>query len=323
MKSKLFVLPLLAIALTACQNQNSSSECNCSSYKYLGSELSIISPTGAPALAFYNYATNPQFETNAVPTNIVATMNAGQKDIVVLPTNAGVQAIVNKNAPYKIAATLTFGNFYIASMGNDTNNTMDANDTILLFQKNNVPDKIFHYVYGDTLDSALHYVEAVSDVAKAAISGTFVDPDTGTNMTPNYVLIAEPALSTVRTKKRNIFVYADLQEEYKKKSNNLEIFQASVFVKNDAKYHFVDAFLSSLKKDVEAMLKDSKVLKEGLAQSSQSETIYGVAPETAVEVLEEGNGMGLGFKYAKENKASIDQFLSLFNIATTDEKIYY
>ena len=71
------------------------------------------------------------------------------------------------------------------------------------------------------------------------------------------------------------------------------------------------------------MLKDSKVLKEGLAQSSQAETIYGVAPETAVEVLEEGNGMGLGFKYAKENKASIDQFLSLFNIATTDEKIYY
>ena len=323
MKSKLFVLPLLAIALTACQNQSSSSECECSSYKYLGTELSIISPTGAPALAFYNYATNPKFETNAVPTNIVATMNAGQKDIVVLPTNAGVQAIVNKNAPYKIAATLTFGNFYIASMGNDTNNTMDANDTILLFQKNNVPDKIFHYIYGDALDSVLHYVEAVSDVAKAAISGTFVDPDTGTNMTPNYVLIAEPALSTVRTKKSNIFVYSDLQEEYKKKSNNLEIFQASVFVKNDVEYRYVDAFLSSLKKDVEAMLKDSKVLKEGLAQSSQSETIYGVAPETAVEVLEEGNGMGLGFKYAKENKASIDQFLSLFNIATTDEKIYY
>ena len=324
MKNKLFVLPLLAIMLTACQNQSSSSSCDCSSsYIYQGNELSIITPTGAPALAFYNYSDNPKFETNAVPTNIVATMNAAQKDVVVLPTNAGVQAIVNKNAPYKIAATLTLGNFYIASMGNDTNNTMDANDTILLFQKNNVPDKIFHYVYGNTLDSALHYVEAVSDVAKAAISGSFVDADTGTNMTPNYVLIAEPALSTVRTKKNNIFVYADLQEEYKKKSNNLEIYQASVFVKNDLDEEIVTAFLKSIKKDVENMLKDSNVLKEGMNRSDVAETLYGVAPDTAAEVLQEGNGMGLGFKYAKENKAAIDQFLSLFNIATTDEKIYF
>ena len=44
---------------------------------------------------------------------------------------------------------------------------VDADDKILLFQKGNVPDKIFHYVYGDAFDSSIYYVNAVSDAAIA------------------------------------------------------------------------------------------------------------------------------------------------------------
>ncbi|MBP5574799.1 MAG: hypothetical protein J6X50_03550, partial [Bacilli bacterium] len=195
--------------------------------------LSVISPTGAPALAFYNFGSYESFETNSDPaTGILPLMVAGKKDVVVLPTNAGMQAILTKNAEYKIAATISFGNFYLVSMGNDENNEIGADDNIVLFQKGNVPDKIFHYIYGDTLDAGIHYLPAVSDAASAAISGSYVDAETGNNLVPNYVLLAQPVLTNVLAKKSNVTVYANIQEKYKEKSNNLPLFQASVFVKN-------------------------------------------------------------------------------------------
>lgn len=318
---KKYFIPLIIASMTlvGCNAKNSSSEVK----EFDRTSLSIITPTGAPALAFYNYAGLPNFETNSVPTNIVGIMAAGQKDVAVLPTNAGIQAIKGKNAPYQIAATITFGNFYIASMGNDADNEMNAGDKILLFQKGNVPDKIFHYVYGDAFDSSIYYVNAVSDAAAALISGSFTDAESGESVVPNYVMVAEPVLTNVLSKKENVKVYADVQAKYKEKSGNKELFQASVFVKNTLEKELVTSFLSSLKDDVEGAIADPSKLSAGMAKESAAQEVFGVAPQMAENVLKKNNGMGLGFKYAKENKDAIETFLSLFNIKDLDEKIYF
>ena len=323
---KIFPLLLTTLAISACSiNTNSSTGGQGGADVYYHPEMfTIVTPTGAPALAFYDYAGYKNFETNSVPTNIVAMMNKGEKDVVVLPTNAGVQAIVNANAPYKIAATITFGNFYIVSMNNDDNQVMDENDTILLFQKNNVPDKIFHYVYGDTLNFALHYVSAVSDAASAVIGGKFTDPDLGTELVPNYVMVAEPVLTNILSKKGEaVSVYANVQEEYKKKSNNAELFQASVFVKNSLEYEKVNLFLKDLERDINDAIADPSKMSAGMSKIEDAATVYGVAPAMAEAVLRKNNGMGLGFKLAKENKAAIETFLGIFGIKDVDEKIYY
>ena len=329
---KIFPLLILTLAISGCATNNSSSNSNGESSSgghgatvyYTPEDFSIVTPTGAPSLAFYNYASYKNFETNSVPTNIVAMMSKGEKDVVVLPTNTGVQDIVNSKAEYKIAATITFGNFYIVSMNNDDNQTMDANDTILLFQKNNVPDKIFHYVYGDSLNSALHYVSAVSDAASAIIGGKFTDPDLGTELVPNYVMIAEPALSNVVSKKGDVIsVYANVQEEYKKKSNNAELFQASVFVKSSLEYEKVRLFLKDLESDIKDAIADPSKMSAGMSKIEDAATVYGVAPAMAESVLRKNNGMGLGFKLARENKDAINTFLGIFGINNVDEKIYY
>ena len=330
---KLLPLILAVLTLSACSINTKTKESNqvssegnvASADVYYSPEMfSIVSPTGAPALAFYNYATHKNFETNSVPTNIVAMMNKGEKDVVVLPTNAGVQAIMGKNAPYKIAATITFGNFYIVSMNNDDNQTMDANDTILLFQKNNVPDKIFHYLYGDTLNSTLHYVSAVSDAASAVIGGKFTDPDLGTELVPNYVMVAEPVLTNILSKKGDaVSVYANVQEEYKKKSNNAELFQASVFVNNKLEAGKVSYFLEDLKRDIEEAIADPSKMSAGMSKIEDAATVYGVAPAMAENVLRKNNGMGLGFKLARNNKEAINTFLGIFGINNVDEKIYF
>ena len=321
---KYLSLIAVAVMLTACNTTNSSSNCNCSNLpEYDRSTLSILTPTGAPALAFYKYAGNNKFETNAAPATISGQMAAGSKDVIVLPTNAGVKAIVDNKAPYKLAATITFGNFYIASLNNDDNQVMDENDTILLFQKNNVPDKIFHYVYGDQFNNAVHYAADVSAVAQAVIAGKYSDPDTGVEYVPNYVMSAEPALTNVMSKKDTVSVYADIQAKYKEKSNNQALFQASVFIKNDVNNTTALSFLESLRKDIEDVIADPTKLSAGMSQEASAAEVFGVAPQMAEKVLKKNNGMGLGFQRARANKEAVNTFLKLFNIEDLDEEVYF
>ena len=322
MKKKYLTLIAVALLLTACNTNEGSTDCSCLP-DYDRTTLSILTPTGAPALAFYNYAGLSNFETNAAPATISGQMAAGSKDVIVLPTNAGVKAIVDNKAPYKLAATITFGNFYIASLNNDDNQVMDENDTILLFQKNNVPDKIFHYVYGDQFDSNIHYAADVSAVAQAVIAGKYSDPDTGTEYIPNYVMIAEPALTNVLSKKETVSVYANVQEKYKEKSSDQQMFQASVFIKNTVSPIVGLSFLESLQMDIGEAIADPTKLSAGMNKDASPAEVFGVAPQMAENVLKKNNGMGLGYKYARESKAAIETFLKLFNIEGLNEEIYY
>ena len=310
---KYLSLIAVALALTAC-NTNSSNQ---GTGEFDRTSLSIITPTGAPALAFYNYSGSERFETNSNPAEgIIPQMVTGQKDVVVLPTNAGMQAILNKKAEYQIAATITFGNFYLVSMNNDTNKTLDADDTILLFQKGNVPDKVFHYVYGDDYNSNIHYVSAVSDAAAAVNAGFFADAETGNNIVPNYVLLAQPVLTTVLNKNadKGYAVYADMQAKYKEKSNNQALFQASVFVKKSLDRKVVTSFLDSLKADIDAAIKNPEVIQEALKDAQDAQTVYGIAPAMATTVTKNNNGMGLGFERAINNKEAVEGF---------DEEVYF
>ena len=319
---KYLSLIAVALALTAC-NTNSSNQ---GTGEFDRTSLSIITPTGAPALAFYNYSSSERFETNSNPAEgIIPQMVTGQKDVVVLPTNAGMQAILNKKAEYQIAATITFGNFYLISMNNDTNKTLDADDTILLFQKGNVPDKVFHYVYGDDYNSNIHYVSAVSDAAAAVNAGFFADAETGNNIVPNYVLLAQPVLTTVLNKNadKGYAVYADMQAKYKEKSNNQALFQASVFVKKSLDRKVVTSFLDSLKADIDAAIKNPEVIQEALKDAQDAQTVYGIAPVMATTVTKNNNGMGLGFERAINNKEAVETFLKLFGIEGFDEEVYF
>lgn len=278
--------------------------------------LTIITPTGAPSLAFYNYVKDANFETNNDASNIIPMMVKGQKDIVVLPTNVGVNAIVNKKVDYKIAATITFGNLFVASTGNDDNDQLDKDDYIVLFQQGSVPDLVFHGVFGKEYDDSIHYVSNAKAASQCLMTGKNIESE---NEPVDYVLIAEPAFTTVKGKNEKVKEYANIQTLYKEKFDS-EIFQASVFVKSG-----VDAtsFLSSLEGDIKAALNNGDVLAEKLAQADNAEAVFGVNPQVAANVTKNGNGMGLGFKLAKDNKEGIDKFLKVFNIDATSEEIYY
>ena len=126
-------------------------------------DLNVAVPSGAPAVAFYNHLSDSKLEVNSNANNVIAYLSdaTSNKDVVVVPTNAGLAAI-NKGANYKIAATITFGNFFLLSTGNDNNDKLDKGDKVLAFQENGVAGKLFQYVYGDKELDVTYLADAVS-----------------------------------------------------------------------------------------------------------------------------------------------------------------
>ena len=280
----------------------------------------IVVPTGAPAIAMSAFAMTKNFETVTDPSTIVPMMASGQVDVAVLPTNVGATAITVKQVPFKILCTITFGNFYLASTGHDDDGIMDADDYIVSFQKGAVPDKIFHYIHGDEFDNALHYVSGAADAAKCLKTGKNMSDE---NAAVDYVLLAEPAMTNVLKTTPTASVYEDLRSKYKEKSGGLLLPQASVFVKSSLDQETVmEGIYEALSKSVDEMVADTKVMTTFMNMVSDPETVFGVKPEVAAEVTQNGNKMGLGCKLASTIKNDINNFLQIFGVSELkDENI--
>lgn len=323
MKKALFLLPALAL-LASCGNPSSSSlpsEASQKSEAPYSLDLKVACPAGAPAVAFYRHVQSANLEVNADPANVAAYLTGNSdKDVVVLPTNAGLTAITKKNAPFQIAATITFGNFYLASTGNDDNETLDDDDYVVCFQQGNVPDKLLQYSY-PTLTN-IHYVTAASDAAQVLISGTNISDN---NAKADYVLMAEPALTANISKNEKAKEYSSIQEVFKQRSGNKEITQASIFVRNSLEKNKVDAFLNDISSSVSSFLATPTVLDSYLEGMDENAVKAKFSSPAAMikNMAAKNNRMGLGYKGAYENRAAVENFSALFGIADIHEEVYY
>ena len=298
------------------------------------SSLKIAAPKGAPAIALYDMHDKSNVEINS-PDNVLAYLDAASdKDIVIAPTNALKSKIMAGNAPYKISAILTFGNFYIASTGNDDNDTFDKDDYIVLFQQNGLPDKLFKYTYG-TDYSNLHYVSEANDANKCLMDGINA---TDNNNSVDYVLVPQPALTAGLTKaKQNrpekadkIKQVKDVQEDYKTKSNNSVITQAALFVKpttDQSKINLINQFLLHVDTTVKGVLKDTTALETKLAglTDAQIAAKFGAPNINILKSTIKTNSIGLGYEIATDFKVNVDAFLKNLGFINEDtsENLYY
>ena len=304
---KLFLLSLIPLVL-----------CGCKKEKQEENNLSFLVPVPAPAVALSAFAEYKNFQTNTKANEIKTAMAAGQPDVVVLPTDIGVGVLKN-GAPYKILCTVTFGNFYIASTGNDDDNVMDADDYVVIFQKAAIPGKIFNYVYGTELFNSAHPVADVEAAAKCLKTG--INAEDGQHV--DYVLMAEPALTKVLSTTPTASVYEDVQAKYKEKAGDLILTQASVFVKNTLSNSVInDEIYSKLSTSINLMINTPSEIANFMNKIDKPANIFGIDPSIAVSVTENGNRMGLGCKKASEIKDDINNFLSIFGVEQlSDENI--
>lgn len=310
---KIFCI-LVILCLCACGNKTK--------------ELSVVVPSGAPSLAFYNEIDNPNFNTSDAKSILGEIRSDSGSDILVLDSVNGIKAI-NENGNYKLASIITFGNFYIASTGIDEDGVMDESDYIVLFSSGATPDIIFHYLYGNKYDNNIHYVTSVSDAAACLIKGiNIMDDEKDINDQPyvEYVMIAEPALSQSLSKNSNAFVYEDIQKVYREKTG-LDMIQAALFVSNRLSDDEINLYLNNLENDVNDLLSNAEVFKNAIQANNISDEelkdIFGVASTDIVNKVLEHNTIGLGYKDAYAYKEEIDKFVALFSLDETDEEIYY
>ena len=309
MKKKLILSLLPLMVLMGCNKGETTRDI----------KLTVAAPIGAPAVALYTRLFSEKTEVNTA-SNVQTWLSSGTYDVVIAPTNAGATFISKKNAPYKLAATLTFGNFFIGATGNDKDKVMDKDDYVVVFQQNSIPDKLFQYIYGT--DYNVHYVADNTASVRALMSGK---NEADNNADVDYVLIAEPGLHNVMKQKQNVSVYADLQEDYKAKAHG-DLTQASVFINNNVSKKDADVFLKELKEDVNNLLnKPEKMIDKYLGSYSDLQVSAKLNVDQALlkEVLPD-NLLGLGYKEAYSNKSAIDAFLVNLELGNeTSEEIYY
>ena len=303
-KKLLFLLPLLG--LTACGDR----------------QIKMLVPTGAPAVAFYNHSLDDNFFTNSVPTNIVSKMTSNSEfDAIVVDTTSGIKAIKN-GANFKIAATITFGNFFLAGTGNDVNKTLDYTDSVALFGPiNGIPTLLFDYIYDISKFTNIIRVDAVTDAKRILDTKKMID-----NTPVDYVFIAQPALFASLKSNTDAYVYDNFQTKYKEKSGDSMITQASLFLKNNVQRDKAEFFLNSLEEDINNAVSNPNLIKEGMDKiedKALASQIYGVSSDVAKAVTAQNNGMGLGFKRAIDIKNDIDLFITILGMEATDEEIYY
>lgn len=293
-------------------------------------DLKIITPTGAPTLAMLNYLHDESYETNTTPANIIASMNAGTYDIVVVDTIGGMNAI-SKGADYKMAATITFGNYFIYSTGNDDNGTMEAGDTIISFGKSQTPDKLFNYLFPDI--EVTEYVAGVADTNPVACSGAFALDDGLTNV--DYVFMAEPVMFAMMSNKECATnakgsEYMNIQEEFKKKNSDAIISGAAIFVKNSTfenkKAEVLDV-LNNIKTNIEEITVTPSLAKtriETLGDQTAQKARIGIASGAAFNVLKDNNSVGLGYlDYTDESLISkVSAYYAVLGAQTPAETNY-
>ena len=125
--------------------------------------LRILAPTGAPAVALYGFSQYDNFTTTTDPqTGLIPQFKQNNYDVIIAPTQGGLTQIIKQNAAFKIAATITFGNFYLVSTGRDEDGILNESDKVCIFQENDIPGKVFNYLYSD-LGLDTYAVNAASD----------------------------------------------------------------------------------------------------------------------------------------------------------------
>ena len=304
----------------------SSTESSSSESKVDYSDLKIVCPSGAPALALYDMYASSNVDINASADNVASYLSPNSdKDIVIAPTNLVVSKVIKGGAPFKLAGVITFGNFYIAATGNDDNDTFDKDDYIVLFQANGLPGKLFNYTYGS--DYNTHPVDAASNAAACLISGVNVADN---NASVDYVLVPQPALTPALQKAKTtrtavadkIKVVKNVQEDYRTKSGNNDITQASIFVKATTDHTQrlkVGSFLYDVSKKLEAIKADQTDLdvKLGNLEDTALQAKFGAPNLTILKKVVKENSVNIGYEVGIDYKSSIDSFLK--NLGFTDE----
>ncbi len=299
MKKALLLLSLSVLALAACGG-NSSSSLESSSSEDLSYDFSIISPTGAPTAAFYQYAASEDLDTNSTATNVAAQFQTTNYDVIVFDSLKGIAQITKTEypAPYKLARIITKGNYYLVSIDKPEGSQPTTDDLIVNFGQNGTPDTVYRQLYPEVVNNTV-YVTSVSDALTVLTTGLY-------DLTAvDYVFIAQPALysalnNTNAATYGKIKVVADIQQKWFEKTGQNGFPQAGIFVRNEIYQSHpkaFEAFLGGIDEAIETAIDDPDTVVSAMNEfgtPAEQAARFGFNSTVFLGVQDEGaNGLGL------------------------------
>lgn len=265
-------------------------------------ELSIVSPSGAPALSLAGVINdqNIMLDYQIVDGSDVLTseFTSGEKDLIIAPVNLGNKLISN-GANYKMIGVVTWGNLYIA--GQEA-----FGGKIAAFGQGAVPEKILNYVFGEDKDFEVEYFASVQEASSMLIGGKY-----------SAALLAEPVLTMTKAKyaenhEDEISVLYNLQDIYKDVSGFDSYPQAALFVKNDTLNTCKDTVLeitNKLRSTISTFNSNPEQLKN--LENVDFEALGFANIDLIVKAYPR---MALNFVYSNECVDEVKNFLSLFGM---------
>ncbi len=308
-------LPLLLtlVTLTACGGTTPKDT----------SSISVLTPSGAPTLAFYNKLN--QFTTASAAPEVKSQFLKAEYDALVFDFKTGLDDIKRISEEegktnYKLARILTAGNLVLVGI----NKTVEpsAGDRIVSFGEGLLPDLAFKELYGNS-GATIDYVPGlVNNVAPVLKTGVY-------NSEPvDYVVIAEPVLTSTLSQVEDPSIYTQFSirnkwEEVKGAGHLIPqgglFFKVSSYETDEAKYK---QFLEELDKDITSALDDPTLLKtacESVGDVEAQKAKFGVPAAMAFKVTKANNGCGLVSEY---NKLVLTNFFQDINQSVDTYKDY-
>lgn len=280
--------------------------------------MKTISPSGAPAIAFYDQGTSGTFETNQTPANVLAQLSTDDYGMVVFDFYNGLKNLKANNGHYKLARIITGGNLYL--VGIDKTNQPTSDDKIVSFGEGLIPDLAFKYLYRENQDiiDNTSYVASTSEAGAILASGMYEGEKV------DYVVVAQPVLSTIMENEKaatynHLTVIASFKDMWKEETGQSGIPQAGLFVNmnyyNEHKEYFENQ-LEDLRDNISTCIKNPLVMKQTMDEQlslEDQQKLFGFNSNIAYKV-QSSQDTPNGFALLEENNLDINKFFEILGI---------
>lgn len=321
MTKKAVVLPLIVAMLSSCGNN-------------ISTDFKVITPSGAPALAFYDQGSNLNLTIDSTPTNVAAELQKNDYDMIVFDSINGLKSLKrNSNSTYALARILTGGNFFLVAINKEVNQETGKvpmptkDDVIVSFGEKLIPDLVYSKLASDYwhIDNKPTYLNSVSDTRAVLSSGK----QGGKNV--DYVFTAEPILTTIMNKQDaetygKISIVANVRNDWKSLTGQNAIAQAGLFVKKElleTRKNDLDSYINSLDERLYNAVNDINIVKAELdnyGTLTEQATRFGFNSNIISAVQKDkANKIGI---VTKDEKVDVNEFLTSLGQETFSEEYF-
>ncbi len=283
-------------------NKNDTKQSQPTTTDFSDTEISLVSPSGAPALGLVSAIADPNIKLNYEIVDgadvLGAEFTANEKDLIIAPINVGVNMIKN-GAEYELLAVVSWGNLSIVG------DRSTYNGNIAAFSEAAVPGKVLEYVKDEFNEEVtIDYYASVAEVAPLLSQGRY-----------GAALLAEPVKTKITNANENLTVLYDIQELYEDKSGLDRYPQAAIFVSKDAIADKTEAILNLtgiIQNGISAFNTDPSALK------NTSVDITALGFDDIDLLVDAYPRMALDLVYGTDCVEEVKTFLALFDIEYTD-----